>query len=48
MADHSTLAAAASISYNMAVCGLFLSVADTHQARLRAADDQEAWAEGAF
>src|SRR5277367_1275028 len=48
MADHSTLAAAASISCNIAVCGLFLSIADTHQARLPAADDQGAWAEGAL
>lgn len=49
MADHSTLAVAASISCNVAVCSLFLVIADALQAAwLQAADDQEAWAEGAL
>jgi hypothetical protein len=42
MADYSTLAAAASLSCNLAVCGFSLLIADTHQAQLRATNDQEA------
>jgi hypothetical protein len=45
MADHSTLAVAASISCTIAVCGLFLLIAD---ARLQAVANQEAWAERAL
>jgi len=46
MADHSTWQLRPLC--NIAACSRFLLIADTHRARLQAADDQEAWAEGAL